>query len=200
MQRAQLVAASARLGACGRQSTWQEALALTEELKVKAVVLDLIFFNLLITVCQRAGQWQKALEVLKDLEGSGLEPQSVSYNAATSACASTLQWKTALGVLAKTEQQNCEDALTFNAAMSACEASWSRAMLLLRDMAQSKLKATAFSYSIAISHCEPWHLALLLLADAEASHAVDPVVYGAAVNACGKAQERTHETKKVSSF
>ena len=197
MERAQLLAASARLGACARRSTWQLALAVTEELKLKAVVLDLIFFNLLITVCQRAGQWQRALEVLRGLEGSALEPQSVSYNAATSACASSAQWKAALGMLAKTEQQNCEDALTFNAAMSACEASWSRAMLLLREMTRSKLKATAFSYSIAISQCTPWDLALLLLADAEASHAVDPVVYGAAMNACGKGQERAHETKKV---
>ena len=117
-----------------------------------------------INACEPAGCWQLALWIL---DRAMLD--EICHSATISVCEKAQRWETAVQLLqgAVARRRVEPDAVSFSAAISACEARcmWAPSLSLFAEMAQMQIKRNHISFSSAAASCKGsrWSTMLHLL-------------------------------------
>eukprot|EP00929_Paragymnodinium_shiwhaense_P012566 TRINITY_DN11989_c0_g1_i1.p1 TRINITY_DN11989_c0_g1~~TRINITY_DN11989_c0_g1_i1.p1 ORF type:complete len:247 (-),score=44.44 TRINITY_DN11989_c0_g1_i1:11-751(-) len=102
-------ALSAVVNACARDSQWQQALCVVEELKRLHVESDAAnCYNAATNACARRGLWRQALAVLEGMQENMQEADTIGHNAAISACSEGGEWQLAICVFASMAEKRIE--------------------------------------------------------------------------------------------
>ncbi|CAE7264566.1 rlmJ [Symbiodinium necroappetens] len=181
---------------CGKANEWTKSLATLSQIPRHTVLLSNTF-NAVINALGTA-TWQKSLRSFSTMETLRVSPDSRSYTSIASTVGSSLEWASALNLFHKHAQSGLQiDAVSVNAAISACEKSsmWQHALSLLfsvRRTSRDYIRNIA-SYNGVISACGKgfaWRIAVSLLDDAAKSSFIpDTISFNAALNACDKSSQ-----------
>ena len=114
---------------------------------------DVFSMSTAISACEGAGRWLLATNLLGIIQFHLLQSHLLSYNAAISACGSCSQWSMGVSLSAKAAcNQLSPDIISYNAMCDDMGCSWLRTMHhLMRAAAQSGLRLTSVSYTIALN-------------------------------------------------
>ena len=85
VHRGRLSMYTSAISALGRVHACEEAVALLETMRQRALTPNVISYNAATSACQKGGQWQRALELLEEMPQQALTPNVISYSAAMSA-------------------------------------------------------------------------------------------------------------------
>ncbi|CAE8590840.1 unnamed protein product, partial [Polarella glacialis] len=88
-----VVTFGAAMAACERGSKWEEALALSSEMRSRALRPNVITYSALASACEKGQQWDKVLALLADMRRDALRPNAVTYSASLG----SWHWSRALG-------------------------------------------------------------------------------------------------------
>ncbi|CAE7539441.1 PTAC2 [Symbiodinium sp. CCMP2592] len=174
------------IGACGRASFWEMALALFAEVRPSDV--DLFALSAAIVACTQ--RWEVACSLLSSAGSFSLAPDTCCINAAISACENAGVWEHALSLLSLLWRRRAASVVSFNTGMSACKVQWRHCLRLFWDMIEGSLCPDSATFNAAITACEQggqWQRLLCLLTEMELRNVAKEVVtYTSAISACAK--------------
>lgn len=198
-----------------KRNSWQNALALLDEMKNRGIEPNKVSFSVAVTACGNAGRWQRALELLDEMRALGLRINTITYNSAITALSKASRaaakqhraidrpnadklWQQTQELLKCMEDDGVRrDSFTYSAAMGACGMAgrWREAMGLIKTMKGDGIQPNKQVYTSAITACaksRQWEPALALFNDLKEESQPDVISYNALVGA-GMAAEKTAE-------
>eukprot|EP00435_Cladocopium_sp_Y103_P056528 s858_g19.t1 len=162
------VTCTAAITACRDGHNWQFALSLLFDaldcqpspFQQRGEAPSLTSSNACLSALERSSRWQLAICMLiNDLPARRLQLDEVSFNTTISCCTARLKWQHALALLRRMQQHQLrEDAVTWNACMTACS-NGQKAELALDLFQEFKCHgnvSTAVA-NAAIAACVPTH-------------------------------------------
>ncbi|CAJ1327072.1 unnamed protein product [Effrenium voratum] len=188
--RRDVISFSGAVSSC--EGHWPEALSLMAWMLRAQIEADAVSLNAAISTTEKGRAWQWAVALLESMHRTSLA-DAISYNAAISACDSAGEWAKALQLLCAMQRRSVRPTVvSFNAAISSCEAAWVLALCLLESMEVAGLLPDVITFTSAISSCAyalQWQSALLLLHQAMASHPMDVAGYNSVLHCYSRASK-----------
>ncbi|CAE8585905.1 unnamed protein product [Polarella glacialis] len=92
----------------GRQTRWQESIALLDSIQSVSLEPGVVSYNAAITACGRGKQWEKALDIMTTMRQRGVPPEVVTFTAAINACGKCDHWAGALSLFRALESQSLD--------------------------------------------------------------------------------------------
>ncbi|CAK9095803.1 unnamed protein product [Durusdinium trenchii] len=168
---ANLMVANTVINSCVLTGSWEEALKLLSEFQ-KALQMDVISYNSLLSALAPSGLWTRAVDVLEEARSRGLTMDMISSNALMSACENRARWQEALQLMNSyewsappAEKPRLSQIIITNTALAASARSgqWLLALSSFSELSQEALQPSHVSYNAVVSACEKgrrWWLAL----------------------------------------
>jgi pentatricopeptide repeat domain-containing protein 1 len=184
------------ISACGKCRQAQLAMELFREVKAdqgNTIVLDVVFYNVLLSVCEKGDRLEAVYEILADMAATNVQPNAYTYTALISALGKFGETRKAITLLDEMKANDVPPTIwTYTALISTCGKNkrLDDAFDVFQEMKGAGIAPTVVTYNALISACAKAGNALLATAIFREmkNQRVAPTVitYSAMISACGR--------------